>query len=434
MAARTCTKNLARIAASKDKYYLDQELGDGSPAKGMGDLVGPGRILETYPVCPSGGGYSINDLFHFPACSAHGALRENFDIEALAVEMERYNAERNLKGFELVAARLQVALPTRTARLAELGTDWCNRGVFYRTTLWVLEGALSTDPNNSALLCNLALTEGRLDQVDTAIEHAKRALEAGYLRAHFPLALGLSKRRNPGDVEEAHQSLVTFFDNFPLSDEIRKCIPALIRNLDGVDTEMRTRFAAAIRSASSDSWLEVASKLETLDEETDREAFEKAARRLRNFFGDDADDLSAASRYLVRQNSESSKAAIALASEAQSLRPDSLEVLEALGLAEHMAGHYEDAVSHLRMCVEGGREESRPQLAEALTATGKPEEVEEGLRILLENVRKDPNNHSIERAWRALRAAPIENRQLVKELEKLASRQKSNPGFVAGDL
>jgi WD40 repeat protein/tetratricopeptide (TPR) repeat protein len=434
VAAKACARNLARIAAAKDRYYLEHDFGGSSGSLEMADLAGLGRILEATPVCPSGGVYTVGDCFHFPSCSVHGPLRETFDVEALAAEMEQVSSEENRKGFDLALARLQIALPTSSSRLAELGADWCNRVAFPHATQCVLEKALLTDPNNPELLSRLALTEVRLDQIDDAIGHAMKALEAGYLRAHFPLALALSKRGNPGDVEGAYQSLGTFFDNFPLSDEIRRSLPTLLVGLGGLDSEGGTRFGDAIKSASSYSWLDVASKLQTLDEETDRETFEKTARRLRNFFGDNADDLSEASRYLIREKTGNSKAAIFLAGQACSLQPDSLEILETLGLAEHMAGHYEDAIIHLRACVEGGRNESLPFLGESLAATGEPEKVEEGLQILIECVRADPNSQSIERAWQALRGAPMENRKLVKELEKLASRFASSSGPIAGGL
>ena len=433
-AAKTCVRNLAKIAARKDAYYLEHDFGEGSHALELGDLIGPGRILEASPVCPSGGVYTVGDCFHFPSCSVHGPLRETFDVEALATEMERGNAEGDRRVYDLALARLQFALPTSSSRLAELGPDWCNRGVFPHATLCVLEKALSENPNNSDLLSELALTEVRLDDIESAIGYAKKALGEGNLRAHLPLALALSKRGKPGDLEEAHQSLVTFFENFPLTDTTRKPVFRLIANLAGAEPEWKERFAAVIRSASSYTWLDVASTLETLDEKTESEAFEQTARRLRNFFGNDADDLREASRYLIREKTASSKAAVFLASQAYSLQPDSLEILETLALAEHMAGSHEEAVSHLRTCVDRGREQSQPFLAESLVAAGKPEEVEEGLRILLDNAKKNPNSQSIDRAWRLLRAAPNVDRKMVKELEKLASRQASHSGFVAGNL
>lgn len=69
--ARLCRRELARIMAAKTQYALDNQLDPGAEVD-MQTLIETENILESKPVCPAAGIYSVNPIGQDPTCSCGG--------------------------------------------------------------------------------------------------------------------------------------------------------------------------------------------------------------------------------------------------------------------------------------------------------------------------------------------------------------------------
>ena len=73
---RACTANLRRIQYAKSTYMMEKNLPASTPESSFtsGVLYGKGKYLETAPVCPSKGTYSVGSGAADPSCSYGSGL------------------------------------------------------------------------------------------------------------------------------------------------------------------------------------------------------------------------------------------------------------------------------------------------------------------------------------------------------------------------
>jgi prepilin-type N-terminal cleavage/methylation domain-containing protein len=71
--ARSCVSNLKQIDAAKQQFAMDNRLPGNAPVT-QADLV-PTYIKGSFPQCPSGGTYTINNVDTDPTCSIGGTHR-----------------------------------------------------------------------------------------------------------------------------------------------------------------------------------------------------------------------------------------------------------------------------------------------------------------------------------------------------------------------
>lgn len=70
--AGTCNSNLRQIAQAKDQFAMIERLGEGAdvyPADLSPDYLRGGP----FPICPTGGTYTVNPIGEHPTCSLSGS-------------------------------------------------------------------------------------------------------------------------------------------------------------------------------------------------------------------------------------------------------------------------------------------------------------------------------------------------------------------------
>jgi prepilin-type N-terminal cleavage/methylation domain-containing protein len=67
--ATACIRNLRSIDGAKEQWALTTNAGPGASAPPIATLM---TYLKSNPVCPSGGGYSINPMGTTPTCLTTG--------------------------------------------------------------------------------------------------------------------------------------------------------------------------------------------------------------------------------------------------------------------------------------------------------------------------------------------------------------------------
>ena len=69
---RSCLKNLQEIESAKDRWAMEYKRPSGS-AVAEADIAGE-FLKGNFPLCPSGGTYTIGNVDAFPSCSTHGTV------------------------------------------------------------------------------------------------------------------------------------------------------------------------------------------------------------------------------------------------------------------------------------------------------------------------------------------------------------------------
>jgi prepilin-type N-terminal cleavage/methylation domain-containing protein len=68
--ARACVTNLRRIDGAKEQWAMDTRANANTTAPAITTLVG--TYIKSTPLCPSGGGYLVNNLGVHPSCNTTG--------------------------------------------------------------------------------------------------------------------------------------------------------------------------------------------------------------------------------------------------------------------------------------------------------------------------------------------------------------------------
>jgi prepilin-type N-terminal cleavage/methylation domain-containing protein len=73
--AKSCVANLKQIDSAKQQWAMDTKQTSGA-TPGTTDLAP--AYMKSFPSCPSGGSYSINDISTSPTCSVTGAAGSGY--------------------------------------------------------------------------------------------------------------------------------------------------------------------------------------------------------------------------------------------------------------------------------------------------------------------------------------------------------------------
>ena len=71
MQANICINNLMKINGAKEQWALENKRVTGAFPQDV-ELFGPTRYIAAKPVCPAGGGYTLNAIGTAPTCSVAG--------------------------------------------------------------------------------------------------------------------------------------------------------------------------------------------------------------------------------------------------------------------------------------------------------------------------------------------------------------------------
>jgi hypothetical protein len=70
-----CVANLKMIEGAKGFWALGNRKPD-SAVPQESDIFGPSKAIQTKPICPEGGIYTLNAVSDSPQCSVHGGLSQ----------------------------------------------------------------------------------------------------------------------------------------------------------------------------------------------------------------------------------------------------------------------------------------------------------------------------------------------------------------------